>query len=348
MVSVAAFTAAQRAVERIPESVGRGIFSLAGTVVGLSNIGGVLQLRRNYRRIDPTLTGWKGRLASAEAMRSYMRYYYEAFRLRVLPPERILQRVTISGDERLRAEFAAGNSVTGALMHAGNWDLAGAWAHLDLAPIHTIVEKLEPEEMFENFLEFRRAIGLTVYPLVRGGGALRSLERDMQEGVCFTPILADRDLASSGVEVTLAGHTAMVAPGPALLAQRLGCPIYPIYSSYKKVSPARARVSGTRWEMHLDVAKPVYPATTPDSDPDERSRDITRMTQEWVDNLTPFLKAHLTDWHMLQKVFVDDLDPDRLARTRAKARAIRDGVNPSVLSEEELLSRYGHNGEGER
>ena len=46
---------------------------------------------------------------------------------------------------------------------------------------------------------------------------------------------------------------------------------------------------------------------------------MRRMSQEWMDQFEPWLRAHLEDWHMLQRVFVSDLDPERLARARARA-----------------------------
>lgn len=46
------------------------------------------------------------------------------------------------------------------------------------------------------------------------------------------------------------------------------------------------------------------------------------MSQEWLSQLEPLVIEHLEDWHMLQKVFVEDLDPERLARARAKAQAV--------------------------
>ena len=41
------------------------------------------------------------------------------------------------------------------------------------------------------------------------------------------------------------------------------------------------------------------------------------MTQAWVDALGADIAEHPTHWHMLQKVFVADLDPDRYAATTA-------------------------------
>ncbi|MEK8228898.1 hypothetical protein NKG05_27385 [Oerskovia sp. M15] len=49
-----------------------------------------------------------------------------------------------------------------------------------------------------------------------------------------------------------------------------------------------------------------------------RSEQMAAVTQAWVDQLAEGIAADPEDWHMLQKVFVADLDPARDARTRAK------------------------------
>ena len=330
---VTVFRLASAVVDKLPEKAGRAIFDMLGTALGLSGIAGVRQLRANQSRILDRPDGRvRARRRSAQAMRSYMRYYYEAFRLPSLTPEQIRARVRVEGREKIDAELASG-SVTGALMHAGNWDLAGAWATRDLAPVHTIAEKLEPPELFEGFLRFRQGLGLTIYPLVKGARALRELEKDMDEALCFTPLLADRDLTASGVEVTLCGHKALVAPGPALLAQRTGRPIMPIFSSYERISGERAKAAGTTWGMLLTACEPVCPEVGAEASEAERQADLARMSQEWVSALEPHLRSHLADWHMLQKVFVADLDPERLARARARAAThgqIGDGRNAPV------------------
>lgn len=316
---VTVFRLASAMVDKLPEKAGRAVFDVLGTALGLSGTAGVRQLRANQARVlDRTDGPVRARLRSAEAMRSYMRYYYEVFRLPSLTWDQIQARVRVEGRENIDPELAEG-SVTGALMHAGNWDLAGAWATRDLAPVHTIAEKLEPPELFEGFLRFREGLGLTIYPLVKGGRALRELEKDMAQGPCFTPLLADRDLTASGIEVTLAGHRALVAPGPALLAQRTGRPILPVFSSYERISGERAARAGTTWGMVLTICAPVRPEVDVEAPQAERRADLKRMSQEWIDALEPHLRAHLADWHMLQKVFVADLDPERLARARARA-----------------------------
>ena len=321
MNPVRIFAIAQGTVDRLPERLGRGLFDVAGTLAGMSNAKGVRQLRKNQARLRPGMGWLAARRLSRRAMRSYMRYYYETFRMSNLTREQILARVSSSGTEAMRAEFAAGRSVTGALAHAGNWDLAGAWSNLRLAPVYTIAEKLEPPELFEGFLAFREGLGMTIYPLVKGGGALHSLARDMAAAPVFTPILSDRDLGASGIEVELAGAPMRVAPGPALLAQRTGVTIYPTFVHYERLTGQRRKAAGASWGIRVVICDGIAARTTLDSPADEREADLARMSQEWLSELEPLLVEHLEDWHMLQKVFVADLDPERLARARAKARA---------------------------
>ena len=322
MDAVKVFRLAQGAVTRLPEPVGRGLFNVAGTIAGASNIKGVRQLRKNQARLRPGMGKFAARRLSMRAMRSYMRYYYEAFRMSRLSQDQILARVREDVTDEIRDELAAGHSVTGAVMHAGNWDLAGAWSNLSLAPVHTIVEKLEPPEIFEEFVSFREGLGMTIYPLVKGGGALHSLERDMKDDTIFTPILADRDLSASGLEVKLADTPMLVAPGPALLAQRIGATIYPTFVHCEKLRGERRKVAGTSWGICVTILPGIAAHTTEDSSGAEREADLVRMSQEWLTQLEPLVIEHLEDWHMLQKVFVEDLDPERLARARAKARAV--------------------------
>ncbi len=334
MNPVRIFRMAQAIVDRLPEPVGRGLFNVAGSLAGLSNIKGVRQLRRNQARLRPGMSWLTSRRLSAKAMRSYMRYYYETFRMSSLSQEQILARVSSTGTEAMREELADGESVIGALTHAGNWDLAGAWSNLDLARVHTIAEVLDPPELFEGFLSFREGLGMRIYPLIKGGGALHSLERDMAESAIFTPILSDRDLSASGLEVELAGVAMLVAPGPALLAQWTGRTLYPTFVHYERLHGERRKAAGTSWGLVVAIGRGIVARTTSNSPATEREADLVRMSQEWLSELEPLLVEHLEDWHMLQKVFVEDLDPERLARARAKARAAARSDGGSTVQSE--------------
>jgi phosphatidylinositol dimannoside acyltransferase len=45
------------------------------------------------------------------------------------------------------------------------------------------------------------------------------------------------------------------------------------------------------------------------------------MTQELARVFEQEIREHVEDWHMLQRVFVADLDPERLRRSRYAGKA---------------------------
>lgn len=48
--------------------------------------------------------------------------------------------------------------------------------------------------------------------------------------------------------------------------------------------------------------------------------DVAQTSQRWVSALEPVMRSNPLDWHMMQKLFVEDLDLQRLARARRKVQ----------------------------
>ena len=67
----------------------------------------------------------------------------------------------------------------------------------------------------------------------------------------------------------------------------------------------------TGWGAHIGDEIPV-PA---DGD---RKQKVAVMTQQMATAFEQGIREHPEDWHMLQKLFVADLDPERLAKSRAR------------------------------
>ena len=63
------------------------------------------------------------------------------------------------GIENVRVHTDNDQAIVLALGHTGNWDLAGAWCTREIAPVTTVAERLEPEELFQEFVAFRESIG---------------------------------------------------------------------------------------------------------------------------------------------------------------------------------------------
>jgi KDO2-lipid IV(A) lauroyltransferase len=307
-----AFGFAWKHAYKIPGPILRGLLNVAADVTWLLHNGGVHQLEKNLQRVRPDLTPKQVRALSRPAMRSYLRYFGEAFVLTHASEEQVRHRVRAVNDGPVIAAIAAGKSPVRARSHQGNWDLAGVWASAHLNPVLTVAERLKPEEVFQDFVTFREALGMTI--LAAGdSGVFRELLRAANGPGRLICLLADRDLSASGIEVDLFGRRARVAAGPAALAVGSKTPLIPASIHYERLTGERRRHAGSPWGIVITFHPEVeVDRTLPKTD------QVAAATQGWIDALAQTIHAHPQDWHMLQKVFIEDLDPERYARTLAK------------------------------
>ena len=298
---------------RSPEVVSRGLMVVAADITWLGHGAGVRRLEANLRRVRPQAGRRELRRLSRQGMRTYLRYYAEAFALPRLTPEQINARVRPVGVGPPLEAAGQGRPVVLALAHQGNYDLAGAWASVHVAPATTVAERLNPPEIFDAFVRMRESVGMRIIPLDRGSDVFRELVRTAQRGRVLLPLLADRDLTSRGLEVDFLGERARVAVGPAALSIATGAMLVPTQVRHERLHGERRRAAGTPWGVVVTFGPPVpIPTGVP------RSEQVRLMTQAWVDVLGAEIIEHPTHWHMLQKVFVADLDPQRYAATKAK------------------------------
>lgn len=309
------FHLAWRHAGAVPAPVLRGVTVVAADVVWLLRTGGVEQLTRNLARARPAASPRELRRLARAGMRSYMRYYGEAFVMRHATDEQVEARVRVVGYDEVRELVARGVTPVVALTHQGNWDLAGVYASQHIAPVLTVAERLEPPALYDEFKAFREALGMEI--LTAGDpGVFRSLLRAAQKPGRIICLLADRDLSHRGVEVDYLGARARVAAGPAALAVSTGAPLVAAGIHYERLTGARRAAAGTPWgiviRFHPTIDVPTEGTTK------ERVRAVT---QRWVDDVSDDIRAHPQDWHMLQKVFVDDLDAARYAQTVQKSES---------------------------
>ena len=294
------------AVRRMPERVAYALFDRAAEVTVAR--GGAARMRSNYARVRPDLDDAALDALVREGMRRYLRYYCEAFRLQDLGPDDLAERVRVEGDGPVREVIDGGGSVIAFLGHLGNWDLAGAWGTTHLGPVTTVAERLKPEEVFEEFLAFRESLGMSIIPLTGGVNPFPAL-REAARRPGIIPLLADRDLTARGVEVDFCGLPARMAFGPAALALAERRPLHPVSIRHER----RVAANGRRgWGIVITF----HPAVEVPATGTTRER-ATAMTQACADVLGAAVREHTADWHMLQRVFLDDLDPARLPVTEA-------------------------------
>jgi phosphatidylinositol dimannoside acyltransferase len=287
------FGAGWSAVRRMPEKTAYSMFERIADAMWSRRGSGVLRLESNLRRVLPDADDAEIRVLSRQGMRSYMRYWCEAFRLPGWSRERIVDSIRIIDDHHLADGLATGRGVVVALPHMGNWDHAGAWATLAHSPVVTVAERLKPEDLYEKFLAFRRGLGMDVIPLTGGDPVFPYLSEKLREGNLIA-LLGDRDLSNSGVPVRFFGSKAKFPAGPAALAVDTGAVLL---TAQLYVEDGRNVV-----RFHPAVEVPAE---------GERSRRIFRATQLIADQIEVSIRERPTDWHMLQRLWVDDLDPSK-------------------------------------
>jgi KDO2-lipid IV(A) lauroyltransferase len=224
------------------------------------------------------------------AVRSYFAYWCESFRLPAWPRDDLVSRVRTVHEERLRTPYAEGRGVVMPLPHQANWDWAGAWASGTGIPVTTVAERLRPERLYDEFVAYRAQLGIRILPLTGGQPPLPVLAEALRGGA-FVPLLADRDLTRTGLEVTLCGHRARLPPGPALLAQQTGAALVPLTLGYAG--------DEHRPELELTFGAEVEVGPGPEG--------VAAATQQVADVFSRGLRAHPQDWHMMQTVFTDDV-----------------------------------------
>jgi len=277
------YAAAWRGVRLLPAPIASALFARGADLAVRRDGAGVRRLRHNLARV---LGSEPPPALMRAAMRSYARYWLQAFRLPSRTKAQISAGFTLAGAQLLAADVAAGRGAIVALPHAGNWDAAGAWVAAQGWPIATVAERLTPEGLYERFLAFRRSLGMEIIPLSGGAQPPMEILVDRLRAGFVVPLLADRDFSSRGVPVTFFGAVTRMPPGPALLALSTGAPLY---------------VASLWFDGQQPVGALVGPLEPPADGP--LTQRVAQLTQRIADEFAAGIAAHPQDWHMLQRVW---------------------------------------------
>jgi phosphatidylinositol dimannoside acyltransferase len=298
-----AYRAGWRTLRWLPESTATGLFDLFADRAARKPGPATRQLRANLARVVPQAGEVELDELTRQALRSYGRYWKEAFRLPAMDKTDIADRVDaeISGTENIDAALAAGNGVVLALAHTGNFDAAGVWLARHCAGFTTVAQRVRPESLYRAFVDYRTSLGFEVLPLTGGEtSTTRTLLRRLRENRVVA-LVADRDITETGLPVTFFGERAALPGGPAKLAAATGAALLPVGG----------------WFTETGWAYRVHPPIRVTS-----RRDAGVATQALADVFAGDIAAHPADWHMMQPFWTCDLaragrgpgsGPDQLA-----------------------------------
>lgn len=285
-MTAAAYIAAWKIIGRLPGRVADTLFSL-GADWASDKGKGMEMLRRNLARVVGVENVDQDLVRAS--VRSYARYWKEAFRLPTLTgdPE-VVERIRegIEGLEHLERAYGQGKGVILALPHSGNWDMAGMWLVQNYGTFATVAERLKPESLFDAFVRYRESLGFEVLPLTGGREAPYERLREVLESGGIVCLMGERDLTSSGVPVMFFGEETTMPAGPAKLAIDTGAALLPVHSWFEGTD--RDPAWGLKAESPIEVT------------------DVAETTQRLADRFAANIAEHPADWHMLQPMWPVD------------------------------------------
>jgi KDO2-lipid IV(A) lauroyltransferase len=304
-----AYAAGWAAVRGVPTPVAKGAFQLAADLAAKRGGPGVRQLRRNYARVVPKAGPAELDQLVRDGLRSYARYWMETFRLPGMDHKAIYERVNerFVGAQLIDAALERGKGAVMALPHNGNFDISGIWLVNHAGSFTTVAERLKPESVYQRFLSFRESLGFEIVPASGGEVAPYRvlIERLRANKIVCLP--ADRDLSRRGIPVTFFGEEARMPAGPARLAAMTGAQLLLADNYFTD------EADGPGWGVRIHTPILVH------------GRDeVAAATQRMADGFAADIAANPVDWHMMQKLWIADLDDERRAAlTAEEARGSR-------------------------
>ena len=247
---------------------------------------GIKRLRGNYGRVMPEYSSQKLEELTKLGMRSYLRYWFDTFRLSKWSKNRIISTTQVIRENLLRDPIQSKQGCIVALPHAGNWDHAAAYFCSTGITLTAVVEKLKPEAIFKKFLAYRQSIGIEA--ISHKEKTIPILTERLQAGKLIA-LVADRDMSRNGIEVNFFGKTSKMPSGPAILAIKTGAPLITAYVRY---------TSGGIEIIFDETLKPTNSGS--------EEEQIKIITQSMADNFAKRIKENPVDWHMLQRIWVDE------------------------------------------
>jgi KDO2-lipid IV(A) lauroyltransferase len=238
--------------------------------------------RRMSIRHLSRVTGDPGgaRRLSRRAFASYGRYWAETFWARPRRVAAMAAHTSIEGEDIVNAHRDRGGLIL-VLPHMGNWEAAGVEATRLGLELVAAAELLPNPLISDWFISQRAMYGIEVV-LVKAGASTELL-KGLKSGKSLA-LPSDRDLKGRGIPVTFFGEETTLPAGPFVMAKRTGAPVLPVATYFK---PGRGH--------HFVVHPPL-----------DDSVPAPEMAQELAGHFEDFIRAHPTQWHLLQPLWPSD------------------------------------------
>jgi KDO2-lipid IV(A) lauroyltransferase len=156
------------------------------------------------------------------SFRHFGREFLASFLLGGMSQEEVLDRTEFVGFEPFQEAAERGEGIVLVTAHFGNWELAGAALASRGVPLDVVAQRQRNPLFHTELTRSRTELGMRV---ILRGDALREGLRSLRKGRVLA-LLGDQNLRRGGVFVDFLGKKASTARGAAVLALRVGCPMF--------------------------------------------------------------------------------------------------------------------------
>ena len=193
-------------------------------------------------------------------------------------PERYLG---IKGVEKIHTVLKEGKGALLLVTHGGNWEVAALIAGFLIArPVHRVIyalaRPLRNFYLYDYSLRLRGLTGLKSIPKV---GAVRQTFKRLKENAVVATLI-DQRVSEGSVEVNFFGRPALTTSLPALVALRLGTPIFLVLTR---------RTPDFRFVMQVEGPIPIQVS-------EDLERDIQENTQAFNNKLEVEIRKNPAHW----------------------------------------------------
>ncbi|MDF1535048.1 MAG: lysophospholipid acyltransferase family protein [bacterium] len=150
----------------------------------------------------------------------------EFFRLPTLPPRELLDRVTVEGEEKLRAALDQGRGVLLLSAHLGNWDYLSAAIAMKGYPLALITKVSRSDALNRIWMGYREKSGVR---MLMGRGTMKESLKQLKKGGVVGFVLDQNARRKEGVFVPFFGRQACTLSSLAIIARRTGAPVVPVH-----------------------------------------------------------------------------------------------------------------------
>ncbi|MEK7465891.1 MAG: lysophospholipid acyltransferase family protein [Planctomycetota bacterium] len=210
-----------------------------------------------------------GRIA-AESVLEFGQILFECMQITsMFSRARFRRRVTVVGEENLRAARALGKGVIAVSAHLGNWEIgAVVLGHLGHPPTW-LLRPIENPGVQELLNDARASAGIHV---IEKWGGLREAIHVLRRGEVLA-MLVDQDARDQGVFVPFFGREASTLKSPALLSHRTGAPIVPF---------AAMRQRDGKFLVEIGEGFVAQGSVDQEADLEKSTARFTKTIEDWI------------------------------------------------------------------